>query len=51
MLERGMMTGVVLEIKDLLETDVPMSLEGRRLDIRLVADVRPPPTETDGGKR
>ncbi len=50
-LKKGTETEVVLKIKDLLETDVPMPLESKRLGIRLVADVRPPPTKAEGGKR
>jgi len=50
-LKKGTKTDIVLEIEDLLEADVPMPLESKKLGIKLVADVQPPPAETDIGKR
>jgi len=44
-LRKGMDEDVVLEVKDLLETDVPMVLESKTLGIKLVADVLPSPGE------
>lgn len=49
-LRNGEEEDIVLEIRDLLETDVPMTLESKRLGIKLVADVLRPPKEPTGGQ-
>jgi len=49
-LRKGMDEDVVLEIKDLLEADVPMVLESKKLGIRLVADVLKAPEEPTEGQ-
>ena len=44
-LRKDMDEDIVLEVRDLLETEVPMTLESKRLGIKLVADLPEPPGE------
>ncbi len=49
LLRRGTKKDVALEIRDLLQTDVPMALESKTLGIKLVTLVLAPPAGGAGG--
>lgn len=45
-LRKGTQEDKVLEINDLLDTDVPLTLESKKLGIKLVMDAPPPPANS-----